>query len=985
MMRPLTTTHENRAATIRVVCSAMAIITFLCWQPAYGAVSQQERTALLDIYSNVGGSYWTVSTNWAGGTGTECTWFGVTCDSAQATVVGIALTNNNVVGTIPDSISKLTNLQQLNLANNALTGAIPPLLGSLANLVEVDLSNNQLTGSIPSFFGSRSSLKTLKLARNQLSGAIPALLGSLTKLQRLNLATNLLSDAIPPDLGNLADLQELSLASNRLTGTIPAELGRLNGLVFLNLASNRLTGSIPVALGALTKLQSVFLWSNRLTGAIPAEMGNLAAVEQLILSSNQLSGPIPSSLGSLKNLLYLDLSSNDLSGSIPSSLGSLPALSVLVLSNNRLDGPIPSALGNLSNLYLLDLSANKLNGVIPSSLGGLEFLWNLGLGYNALTTDDGAFRSFLDSLQPGWADTQTIPPKDVTATLALDDSVTLSWSPVPYAADSGRYEVWSGTSSGGPYSISATTFNKSTSSFTFSNLAPGDHYFVVKTTTHPNARNKNSVSSGPSAEIALHVGPKSSLTLGVTAGGAATAGTLGGNGGTQAGYATIEVNGGAAPYATAVLSYTKNGIITGEVGVPASAPTTSALVFIDHRSGVAIPGSSGKVDISTGFAAVNTGTGAAAVTAVLRDLSGRVLTTGTGTIAQGAHVAKYFSQLGDVFAGFSVPPSFSVSTMFGTLELSSNQPLSVVALRLTTNQRGDTLLTTTPVADRNAQPTGTRMYLPQFVNGGGYATAVLLINRSTSVETGTLELFSNDGSPLIAGQAGGASSASFSYSIPPLGGYVFQTDALPADSSLGWVRVTPTGGSSTPAGAGIVQYSQKGILTTETGIASAVPTTHARIFVDTASGHDTGLALGNPGDTIQSVTLTAYRPDGSTAIGSSEGPIILVSNGHFAGFVDQQIEGLPGGFRGVLDIRSDLPFVALTLRSLVNERDDFLLTTFPVADVNAPAPSPIVIPQFADGGGFTTEFILLNGSTAGNATITFHGDSGAPIALNLNR
>ncbi len=100
--------------------------------------------------------------------------------------------------------------------------------------------------------------------------------------------------------------------------------------------------------------------------------------------------------------------------------------------------------------------------------------------------------------------------------------------------------------------------------------------------------------------------------------------------------------------------------------------------------------------------------------------------------------------------------------------------------------------------------------------------------------------------------------------------------------------------------------------------------------------------------------------------------------------MDQRISGLPAGFRGILDVVSSSPFVALTLRSLVNERGDFLLTTFPVADMNTPVPSPVVIPQFADGGGFTTEFILLNTGPSGKSALSFFGDSGAPIAISLN-
>jgi hypothetical protein len=90
---------------------------------------------------------------------------------------------------------------------------------------------------------------------------------------------------------------------------------------------------------------------------------------------------------------------------------------------------------------------------------------------------------------------------------------------------------------------------------------------------------------------------------------------------------------------------------------------------------------------------------------------------------------------------------------------------------------------------------------------------------------------------------------------------------------------------------------------------------------------------------------------------------------------------VPTNFTGVLDIASPTPFVALTLRSLVNSRNEFLLTTFPVADAAQPAPQPIVFPQIADGAGYVTQFILLSPSGAGTASVSLFGDNGNALAV----
>ncbi|MDD5541700.1 MAG: hypothetical protein PHX83_00835, partial [Acidobacteriia bacterium] len=77
-------------------------------------------------------------------------------------------------------------------------------------------------------------------------------------------------------------------------------------------------------------------------------------------------------------------------------------------------------------------------------------------------------------------------------------------------------------------------------------------------------------------------------------------------------------------------------------------------------------------------------------------------------------------------------------------------------------------------------------------------------------------------------------------------------------------------------------------------------------------------------------------------------------------------------------------FAALTLRSLTNARGDVLLTTFPIADFNLPAPVPILFPQIADGnagGIYRTQFIFLTTAGASNTTLNFFGNDGSGLAI----
>src|SRR5262249_11898959 len=157
-------------------------------------------------------------------------------------------------------------------------------------------------------------------------------------------------------------------------------------------------------------------------------------------------------------------------------------------------------------------------------------------------------------------------------------------------------------------------------------------------------------------------------------------------------------------------------------------------------------------------------------------------------------------QLNDVAPNFNLPATFPTDTRFGSLEIASSQPVSIVALRLTTNQRGETLLTSTPTADLSAPLMTSPLYFPQLVDSGGYKTTLILLNTSSGVETGTLAFFGDPGTPLVVRDSNGTAALSFPYSIPAGGAFVFQTDGSGATAQIGWVRATPAAGSSSPVG-----------------------------------------------------------------------------------------------------------------------------------------------------------------------------------------
>jgi len=275
-------------------------------------------------------------------------------------------------------------------------------------------------------------------------------------------------------------------------------------VVRLELNGNGLRGTIPDELGDLTKLQALYLNNNQLTGPIPDTLGSLTDLQVLHLYDNQLTDPIPPELGGLANLQSLWLWGNRLDGTIPTSLRKLTKLQSLWLSNNQLSGSIPPELGELVNLEGLGLEMNQLDDHIPATLctfknASADFA---DFGYNKLS----ATNACINAIDPDWAQTQTVPPTAVQATSVNQ----LNWTPIPYWADGGYYQVGYATTTNGPYTFMDPIGNKSTPGFTVKNLTPGTYYFVVRTFTPQhftpaNGQQQNDLTSDNSAEVTVSV------------------------------------------------------------------------------------------------------------------------------------------------------------------------------------------------------------------------------------------------------------------------------------------------------------------------------------------------------------------------------------------------------------------------------------------------------------------------------------------------
>ncbi len=216
------------------------------------------------------------------------------------------------------------------------------------------------------------------------------------------------------------------------------------------------------------------------------------------------------------------------------------------------------------------------------------------------------------------------------------------------------------------------------------------------------------------------------------------------------------------------------------------------------------------------------------------------------------------------------------------------------------------------------------------------------------------------------------------FTIPNRGGVSLITTGGSGPITVGHARIRPNLGSITPAGLAIFGSRQNGALVSEATVPSSAPVQSGRIFVEVGGDVTTGLAIANPNSTIANVSF--YFTD-QNGVNFGSRTTTIPANGQIAAFLNEAPFYGGVSVSGTFTFSSDVPVAALALRGLNNERSEFLWTTLPVSPLVAPSAVPLVFPNFADGGGWTTQFVLVNPTdVAMSGTLQFYAQGSATAA-----
>jgi len=429
----------------------------------------------------------------------------------------------------------------------------------------------------------------------------------------------------------------------------------------------------------------------------------------------------------------------------------------------------------------------------------------------------------------------------------------------------------------------------------------------------------------------------------------------------QAGYARAQLDTGASPPSgLAIFGLRSGGVLVTEASVPASAAIQSGRVYAEVNG-----------PVNTGIAFANPNSQDAAISFYFTDAAGNDFGQGSFTLSANHQMAAFLNQA----------PFNGRALMQGTFSFSSSVPVGVIAVRGFTNERSEFLITTLPVAAISTSSNAT--ILPQFADGGGWTTQIILTNPSDNPLTGTVQFFgpgssTQSAAPLSLVVNGGANST-FNYAVPPRSAVRLVTGNSAATVQAGTVRINPSNGSVAPVAEAIFSFKSNAVTVSEAGV-SALPTGTAFRMYAEASGAltqigsiQTGVAIANPSSASVPVNLELTRLDGSSL--GSPVTVTVPPNGQIARFIYELFPTLSATFSGLLKMTATTPVGIIGVRGRYNERGDFLITTTPPRNEDAGSlAADVAFPQIAGGGGYTTQIILFG--PPGSGKLWFYAQDG---------
>ena len=270
--------------------------------------------------------------------------------------------------------------------------------------------------------------------------------------------------------------------------------------------------------------------------------------------------------------------------------------------------------------------------------------------------------------------------------------------------------------------------------------------------------------------------------------------------------------------------------------------------------------------------------------------------------------------------------------------------------------------------------------------GGEYRTAIIGMNTSSVPVVARVATMGNSGDPMAVSVAGKMETA-----VPLILGagstarLEISSGAANAPLVSGYAKFQS---SSELNGSTLFKVLDGGTIISEAGVGLSKQTRSFIVYIDDLDNAWSGYAIANSGPLAAHLLLTLRDLNG-TVVGAPQS-VSLPAGQHVAEFAWQRFFSDPNqmiGFVGSIEATSDQNVAAIALRydNMDLPAEQQVFSTIPVLVANA-APSEaattLYFPQTADGGGYRSNFILVNpAATPAHVVLDFFDDGGNPLAL----
>ncbi len=327
-------------------------------------VAAQDSLALVDLYNSTGGpTIWTRRNNWLAPGQPVSSWEGVTVQDGR--VVGLSLSTNNLVGSLPASFRNLSALASLVLSANGagLTGVFD--ISNMPALTEVTAYGN----SFDSFVANTSTnyytrLSLLQISGEQFSGSLN--LNGMPALTTVELVSTHFSELITnPTLNYYAGLVTLWPDHSLVSGVL--DISGMPALTTLRARSTQLTQFITHTTTAnyYRNLSELLLSNSQFAGEL--NIVNMPALTEVTAYGNSFDSFVANtSTNYYTRLSLLQISGEQFSGSL--NLNGMPALTTVELVSTHFSELITNpTLNYYAGLVTLWPDHSLVSGVLDIS------------------------------------------------------------------------------------------------------------------------------------------------------------------------------------------------------------------------------------------------------------------------------------------------------------------------------------------------------------------------------------------------------------------------------------------------------------------------------------------------------------------------------------------------------------------------------------------------------------------------------------------